>query len=175
MSLSKHEESMVKNQLNTVWNATLSSIALTTKFIQRSSNRISAIDFVYLLSIDLVSNPLASLAECCRRLFEWNPKTKLTPQALSERINSNPCVAFFKAVFSTVLGHNRDKIVASVPSSLLASFKRVLVEDSTQIQLHPKLSEAFAGSGGSASASSVKLDLIEDIKNNHMEYDTNST
>ncbi len=166
MPFIKNAISAIKKQINNVFSATsLNDLAALTKFIQRSSNRINAVDFVYLMSIDLVSNPLAPLTELCRRLFELNPNTRITPQSLSERINSKQCVAFFKSVFLMALKHDREKILSTLNSSLLSPFKRIFVEDSTQIQLHPKLSATFAGSGGSASPSSVKLDLVEDIKN----------
>lgn len=166
MSLSKNEIVLIKKQINKVFNGiNVNELALETKFIQRSSNRLEALDFVYLMSVDLVSNASASLAELCRRLFALNPKTQMRPQSLSERINSKACVDFFKATFLAVLRSHRERLAATVESSLLTPFKRIFVEDSTQIQLHPKLSKAFAGSGGSASAASVKLDLIEDLKN----------
>lgn len=171
MSLSNNEISTLKNQINSVLNSDdLQELAFETGFIQRRSNRITPLDFVFLMTIDLVCNPLAPLVELCRRLFELNPLSKLTPQSLSERINSKKCVSFFKAVFSKVLELNRDKLVCSVDASLLSSFNRVLLEDSTQIQLHPKLAEEFAGSGGSASESAIKLDLIEDIKHAKIEH-----
>jgi len=171
MSLCHNEISTLKNQINSVLNSDdLQEIAFETGFIQRSSNRINPLDFVFLMTIDLVCNPLAPLVELCRRLFELNPLSKLTPQSLSERINSNQCVSFFKAVFSKVLQLNRDKLVCSVDASLLSTFNRVLLEDSTQIQLNPKLAEEFAGSGGSASESAIKLDLIEDIKHAEIEH-----
>lgn len=171
MSLSNNEISTLKNQINSVLNSDdLQEIAFETGFIQRSSNRINPLDFVFLMTIDWVCNPLAPLVELCRRLFELNPLSKLTPQSLSERINSKQCVSFFKAVFSKVLELNRNKLVCSVDASLLSTFTRVLLEDSTQIQLHPKLAEEFAGSGGSASKSAIKLDLIEDIKQAKIEH-----
>jgi len=39
----------------------------------------------------------------------------------------------------------------------------VLLEDSTPCRLHAKLAEALQGSGGSASRSAVKIDLIYDV------------
>jgi hypothetical protein len=39
----------------------------------------------------------------------------------------------------------------------------VLLEDSTQCRLHEQLADALKGSGGSASASAVKIDLIYDV------------
>jgi hypothetical protein len=39
----------------------------------------------------------------------------------------------------------------------------VLLEDSTQCRLHEQLADTFKGSGGSASPSAVKIDLIYDV------------
>ena len=166
MPFIKNAITTIKKQIKNAFSVTkLNDLARQTKFIQRSSNRLNALDFVYLMSIELVSNPLAPLAELCRSLFELNPNMQMTPQALSERINSQECVSFFKAAFLAALQQNRDKMLSLLDSSLLSPFKRIFVEDSTQIQLHPKLSKEFAGSGGSASSAAVKLDLIEDLKN----------
>ena len=147
----------------------LEDLAREHKFVQRNSNRIPVSDFVFLMSIDFVSNPCASLVELCRRLFELNSQSQLTPQSLSERINSSPCVCFFEAVFTMLLQRNRTRLKSTIPSTLLDPFVRILVEDSTQIQLHPQLVKPFAGSGGSASAAALKLDLIEDLKSGTLE------
>ncbi len=170
MSLEKSNIPTVKKQLNNLLTPDfLTDLAKESKFIQRSTNRINAFDFVYLMTIDLLSNPLASLEELCRCLFELNPSCKLMPQSLSGRINSKECVEFFKHIFLNVLKLNREKMCSLIDNSLLSPFNKILTGDSTQIQLNPLLSEVFGGSGGSGSESAAKLDLIEDIKNGHIE------
>ncbi|GBC61786.1 hypothetical protein DENIS_2748 [Desulfonema ishimotonii] len=47
----------------------------------------------------------------------------------------------------------------------LSPFKRIFLEDSTQCSLNEKLADEFRGSGGSASRSSVKINLICEFKN----------
>ncbi|GBC62560.1 IS4 family transposase [Desulfonema ishimotonii] len=47
----------------------------------------------------------------------------------------------------------------------LSPFKRIFLEDSTQCSLNEKLADEFRGSGGSASRSSVKINLIYEFKN----------
>jgi hypothetical protein len=54
-------------------------------------------------------------------------------------------------------------LYAQLPAALLASFQRVFLEDSTQCSLHERLAEAFKGSGGSASRSTVKIDVIYEL------------
>lgn len=170
MPLNENEISALKNQLNNVLDSEhLNDLARETNFIQRKNSKIVPFDFMFLMTLDLLSDPLSPLPELCRRLFKLPSQTKITPQSLSERINSENCVSFFKAVFEEVLYYNRDKLVSPIDSSLLSPFNRVLTEDSTQFQLDPKLSDAFGGSGGSASPAAIKLDLIEDLKHNCIE------
>ncbi len=170
MFIGTNDIPLIKKQLNNMLTPDfLTDLAKSNKFIQRSTNRINAFDFVYLMTIDLLSNPLASLEELCRCLFELNPSCQLTPQSLSGRINSDECVSFFKNIFLSVLKFNRAKMCSLIDSSLLSPFNKIFVEDSTQIQLNPKLAKDFAGSGGSASTACVKIDLIEDVKNGEIE------
>ena len=46
---------------------------------------------------------------------------------------------------------------------MLSSFRRIFLEDSTQISLYEALSKLFKGSGGKTSKAAVKIDLIFEI------------
>ena len=61
--------------------------------------------------------------------------------------------------FGKVSGRVRN--VKSVEN--LDIFERVFLQDSTQIKLSEKLSEFFKGSGGSASKSLLKIDLLYEL------------
>lgn len=52
----------------------------------------------------------------------------------------------------------------------LESFPRVLLQDSTQMQIHEKLTAEFKGSGGNASTASIKIDYSYDVKNEKAEH-----
>jgi hypothetical protein len=67
-----------------------------------------------------------------------------------------------------VLREQLTPLYAQLPAALLASFGRVFLEDSTQCCLHEKLAEAFKGSGGSASRSTVKIDVIYELLSHHL-------
>jgi hypothetical protein len=56
-----------------------------------------------------------------------------------------------------------EPVCERLPLGALAPFARVLLEDSTQCRLHEKLAEDFKGSGGSASTSALKLDVIYEV------------
>ncbi len=57
---------------------------------------------------------------------------------------------------------------AQLPATLLASCGRVCLEESTQCCLHEKLADALKGSGGSASRSTVKSDVIYEWLHPHL-------
>lgn len=63
-------------------------------------------------------------------------------------------------MFQLALRQQLAPLCERLPVGALASFGRVLLEDSTQGRFHEKLAEAFQGSGGRASRSAVKIDLI---------------
>lgn len=50
-----------------------------------------------------------------------------------------------------------------VPPSLFSRFTKVLIQDSTVIELHERLQEHFQGSGGRSSKSCLKIDVIYDL------------
>ena len=53
---------------------------------------------------------------------------------------------------------------AVMETAWLEAFPRVLLQDSTQMQLHEKLSAEFKGSGGNASTASIKQAFKLNIK-----------
>jgi hypothetical protein len=61
---------------------------------------------------------------------------------------------------------NLTSACSDISPSLLSPFGRVFVQDSTIVNLNEKLAGEFRGSGGSASASSLKIDMIYELKQN---------
>lgn len=83
--------------------------------------------------------------------------------ALAQRINTKPAKEFMKAIFGKVLKNILNQDFTGVSDlKNLSGFNRILIEDSTKAQLHERLSEAFQGTGGSASKSQVKIEYIFD-------------
>ena len=66
------------------------------------------------------------------------------------------------AVLQLALRENLAAVGAQLPAALLAPFGRVFLEESTPCRFHEKLAGDLKGSGGSASTSTVKMDLIYD-------------
>jgi hypothetical protein len=138
----------------------LEALAHQSRFVQRASSRLTGFDFFTLMTTDMLENPAVSLGGLCDLLHQRNPQAAMTPQALQQRINTPEAVASLQEVFQLALCAQLTPLYAQLPAALLASFGRVFLEDSTQCCLHEQLAEAFKGSGGSASRSTVKIDVI---------------
>jgi hypothetical protein len=141
----------------------LEALARQSRFVQRASSKLTGSDFFALMTTDMLDNPGVSFGGLCDILQQRNPQAAMTPQALHQRLNTPQAVAYMQEAFQLALREQLAPLYAQVPAALLASFGRVFLEDSTQCCLHEKLAEAFKGSGGSASRSSVKIDVIYEL------------
>ena len=151
----------VESKITTLFDAeTLDQMAKETKFIQRSTNRITAIDFVKLMSLEILDDPMMSTDGLCDMLAKLSPSSQMSGNALQQRLASDGAVAFLSAVFDDALTQSLIDVFDQTPTELLAPFSRVWLQDSTQCQLHEQLADTFRGAGGSSSKSSLKLSLI---------------
>lgn len=141
----------------------LEALAHQSRFVQRASSRLTGPDFLALMTTDMLENPAVSLGGMCDLLQQRNPQAVMTPQALQQRLNAPQAAASMQEVLQLALREQLAPLYAQIPATLLASFGRVFLEDSTQCCLHAKLAEAFKGSGGSASRSAVKIDVIYEL------------
>jgi len=158
-----HVAAKVKGKLTRVFAPhELETLAHQSRFIQRSTSKLTGQDFVALMTTDMVDNATVSLDGLCDLLRQHNPHAVMTPQALHQRILSPPAVTYLHDVLQLALRENLEAVRAQLPAALLAPFGRVFLEDSTQCCLHEKLAKDFKGSGGSGSTSAVKIDLIYD-------------
>lgn len=132
-------------------------------FIQRSTSQLKGYEFAQAMMIPNAFLEAETLNSLAVRMHKTNPNCNLSASALAQRINTTSAKAFMKACFEKVLFETVKKDSINLSDLLnLSGFKRVLIEDSTQIELHEKLSPHFKGSGGSASQSALKIDYIFD-------------
>jgi hypothetical protein len=141
----------------------LEPLAWQSRFIPRVSSKLTGADFFALLTTDMLDNPAVSFGGLCDLLTQRHPEAAMTPQALQQRMNTPEAVAYLQEVFQLALREQLTPRYAQMPAALLASFGRVFLEDSTQCALHEKLAEAFKGSGGNASRSTVQVDVIYEL------------
>jgi hypothetical protein len=146
------------------------ALARKTGFIQRSTSRLTGSGFFNLLTVEALDEPTVSYEGLCDILEERNPNSQITPQALCERINSDGAVEFLKAGLARTLKETTRQQSATMETAWLKPFSRVLLQDSTQMQIHEQLADAFKGSGGNASAACVKVDYSYDVKNEKAEH-----
>ncbi len=144
----------------------LNQLAQKNEFIQRKTSRLNGADFIELMTTGIISNTYEPLTGLCDILEKINPDAKMSPQALSQRINCNEAVDYLAEVFNQSIQKNLEPLTDKLAVEILAPFNRIFLEDSTQCTLHEKLADTFKGSGGSASKSILKIDLIYELKQN---------
>lgn len=154
----------VKEKLTSLWAPEqLEALARQSHFIQRTTSKLTGADFFALMTTEMLDNPAVSFGGLCDLLQQRHPEAAMTPQALQQRMNTPHAVAYMREALQLALREQLAPLYAQVPAALLTSFGRVFLEDSTQCGLHEKLAEAFKGSGGSASRSTVKIDVIYEL------------
>ncbi len=143
----------------------LDKIARETFFVQRSSNKVSGRDFLELMTIDHFGQIAISLEGLCDVLRGKSSQADISPQALSEKINSDHAVSFLEKVLEGIYNNQLRPKLEKIPLEVLKLFSNVYLQDSTQIALNEHLSEEFSGVGGSASKSALKIDLLYEAIN----------
>ncbi|SJM94896.1 conserved hypothetical protein [Crenothrix polyspora] len=161
----------VSHELN-IWfkNEDCEALARETGFIQRSTSRLTGSSFFNLLTIDVLDEARVSYEGLCDILEDHHPDLQITPQALCERMNSAGAVKFLKAGMEKTLKETTQQPLATIETTWLAPFPRVLLQDSTQIQLNEELADHFKGSSGNASAAAIKVDYSYDVKSEKAEH-----
>ena len=154
----------VKEQLTALFPPEqLETLAWQNHFIQRATSKLTGAAFFALMTTDMLDNPAVSLGGLCDILQQRQPPAAMTPQALQQRMITPHAVAYLRDVFQLALREQLTPLYAQLPAAALTSFGRVFLEDSTQCCLHETLAEAFKGSGGNASRSTVKIDVIYEL------------
>lgn len=120
----------------------MSGLAQEQGFLRRKARKLTPLIFVQ-ATILLVSQSNVSLRRWAV-LVGLLTQGSLSKQALWERLTTS-AVAFLQAVLARVLAC-RLKLNPEARPAALASFDRVLVQDSTTIKLSPRLAAAFPGS-----------------------------
>ncbi|HSI90878.1 MAG TPA: IS4 family transposase [Adhaeribacter sp.] len=135
----------------------LEKLARESKFIERSTSRLSGWMFLQLHLLLNSNGKDFSLNDMCQELSERH-NIDLTKQSLDERFNTFS-VSFMRRCYELVLKQVLDN---NEHSSTHAHFTKVVLTDSTSFQLPGQLASFYRSNGGAASPSSVKL---------HQQYD----
>jgi hypothetical protein len=138
-------------------------LAICSKFIQRSSSKFDGFEFLTAMLISSIDSQHATL-EKLSDIFRSQHQIRIRAQSIMERLNNETTVFFLKDIFEKLLANQFDSFTKNISPKLLARFSKILIQDSSTCDLNQKLAPVFKGSGGRASKSSIKLDVIYDFK-----------
>jgi len=124
---------------------------------------LTARDFLILMTIGQTGISHPSLAAMVDTI-----QAKISREALHQRFTVE-AVNFMYACLQDVLNHKIDSLT-TLKTACLKHFKRVMIVDSTSWDINPKLSGAFPGYGGKASAANCKAQVIYDYKQGELEF-----
>ncbi len=96
MSKLKEVKKLAEGHIKCLEEDNLDKIARESYFVQRSTNKVSGRDFLELMTIDHFGQITISLEGLCDVLREKSSHADISPQALSEKINSEYAVAFLE-------------------------------------------------------------------------------
>jgi hypothetical protein len=119
--------------------AHLTIIARSTKFIQRATNCLQAIDFLMLMTACSMQNVTTSLERLCFELRKLNPNANITKQSMMEKINQPEATHFLKSVFEVIVQQKIEAITQDISPEIFSQFGRVLIEDCTECSLNEEL------------------------------------
>lgn len=135
-------------------------VAKRKNFIKRSSSRLKGHEFAQALMIPNAFLEAESLNSLSTRMRKINKNCQLSAPALHQRINTKEAVEFMKTCYAKVLNDLVKQEFNSLPDlQFLSGFNRILIEDSTKVELHEKLSPIFKGA---ATKSGLKINYIFD-------------
>jgi len=130
----------------------MEQLARQSRFIERSSSRLSGWMFLQLHLLMESSGQEFSLSQMCEELYERHGVV-MSKQSLDERFNTF-AVSFlrqcFNAVFEQVIGYKTVTMVHPV-------FERVLLTDATSFQLPAHLAAFYQGNGGDNGPAGIKI------------------
>lgn len=133
----------------------IEQLARATKFVRRDSP-LTGLDFLVLCIFAHQQSDLISLEGMCAELFKDG--VRVTKQSLQDRFNQN-AVEFITQALNEALSI-RLNLKAGLTHRV---FKRIIVWDSTQVQLPESFCTKYRGHGGGASAAGLKLQYGFDI------------
>lgn len=138
------------------------SLARQSGFLERSPRKIPILKF---LEAVLAVAPESDLTlEHIASVIALAADTTYSKQALSERLLARPIESFLAQVITALFGQLSPEVQTS---PALASFKRVLLHDSTVEKLPSHLAELFPGSGNQhgRNYAALKIQWVCDLKN----------
>ena len=142
----------------------LETLAKQTGFIKSKPQKISPTDFV-LSFMQCIGQLSISLSDWANQLMTIS-NTSVSKQAIDQRTAGPRHVAFAASILQASLSEQLSQTIPSDDTALLASFNRVLVQDSSCVQLPRCLSTWFKGAHSKTDrpTASARIQLTADLK-----------
>lgn len=142
----------------------ITALAKTSKFLIRES-KLVPIFFLSGIILSYFSGGDQSFALMCGHMEDWF-NISVTPQAFSERLKQKETLNFLKKTFLNYLNQKIKKTTAEDECcKKFNMFSGIKIGDSSSIELSESLAKNFKGSGGGASKSALKLNVLADVFN----------
>jgi len=153
----------IRTKLQQVFSQDIEEIAQEQGFVQRLS-KLTGLKFVEIWVMGFVEKPSASLNYLVQVAADLN--VNISKQGLQDRL-SRGAVGFLTVVLKRCMTQLQNKL--PIDLSLLKQFSGVELVDSSGFQLPDSLQDEFPGSGGAASKSALKLQVIWDFLHGNLE------
>lgn len=127
------------------------------KFVQRSTSRLNGTEFVRSMILASESDTLFTLNRRCQK---FNPNSEMSNPGLSQRINTESASLLMQSCLAQCLNQT---YTFEGDSDSLKKFNRILIQDSTCLELDNSLAKFYPGSSGAASKAAIKIDCIYDF------------
>lgn len=170
-TLTVTSRTLLANISKTLNKKQINELAYISKFIKRSSSKITGYEFLTTLLI-ANNDPERATLEKISDLLRSQYQVRIRAQSIMERLNSESAMEFLKETFKLLLNNQFIKFTQGFSADLLTPFSKILIQDSTRCDLNQKLSPIFKGSGGRASKASLKLDVVYDFMAKKFEHIT---
>lgn len=143
-------------------------ITQAVKFNQRCTAQISGLEFVQMLISQVSSGHSLTYSNLNASLSKINSQINLSNQALAEYFYKQSSVCLIKSIYESVFSFQKNTLLSlnlkKIDQKTIDIFKRILIQDSTVCILDKRLASKYKGSGGTASKSSLKIDVIQELK-----------
>lgn len=157
-------EALLKELKSCFGKKELEKIARESKFIQRSTSRLSGLSFLMMNVLDCSDGRERSLNDCCDWLEE-HFDIELTKQSLDERYNTD-AVRFVKTCFTRVLDIINQGVINR---QMDLPFSKIQLTDSTSFKIPESLSTFYLGYKGAGGKAIIKMHLNYDLLNGEVE------
>lgn len=166
----KKESSINTNIAAFFSQAEVDQLARSCGFVQRTSP-ITGFNFLLAFSTGLFNSAGASLAQIAAFLSSVCG-VDVSVQAVDGRIEV-AAMAFMRLCLEKALAMTTRP--RAFDQGVLVGFDHVYIIDSTTFDIHPSLQGVFKGSGGSGSASSMRIQLVLDYLTGHLYVECGDT